>query len=286
VTKTKAPDATSLAEHILQAVERGELAMPPLPELATRLTELLGDDEGGEPRKVAELIQNEPAIAASILRMANSASFGGLQAVSDLSGAIARLGLKQVSILVTAVVHKGNFDSNDPDKQRFLHVLWDHAVATAIGARTIATLAGDDGSEPFLAGLLHDTGKLLVLRGHDYLQKKRLEPPITPAVLEDLMNVLHAQLGHHVLKAWNIPGPICRVAEHHHDDDCKTHDLLLLRVQAANAIARKLGAHLHPTPDLELLDVPAIEQLNLTDLELATLMVDVEDEFERVRKLF
>jgi hypothetical protein len=80
--------------------------------------------------------------------------------------------------------------------------------------------------------------------------------------------------------------PFCRVALHHHDENPDVRDLLLIRVQAANAIARKLGAHLHPEPDLDLLDVPAIERLNLTDLELATLIVDVEDEFERVRQLF
>lgn len=285
MTRTHSQDTThaSIAEQLQQLGESGEISLPPLPEIATRLADLLRDEDGAEPRKVADMIENDPAIAAAILRMANSASFAGMKPVSDLGSAVARLGMRQVSLLVTAVAHKGHFGTNDPHKVGMLHALWDHAVATAIATRHLAAAGGDDRSEAFLAGLLHDTGKLLVLRGIDHLEKKKAQSALTMPVVEELMSMLHTRLGHGVLVSWNIPESACRVALRHHDPE--PQDLLVIRVQAANAIAKKLGAHPHPDPDLILVDVPAVERLNLADLELATLMVDVEDEFLQVRSL-
>jgi hypothetical protein len=57
-------------------------------------------------------------------------------------------------------------------------------------------------------------------------------------------------------------------------------------VQAADALARKLGAHPSPAPAWELLEQPAVAVLGLTDLELAVLLVDLEDELNLVRAMF
>jgi HD-like signal output (HDOD) protein len=259
------------------------LVLPPLPEIASRLMQLLRDEDAADPRNVAELVGNEPAMTASILRMANPASFGGLRPVAELDEAIARLGMRQVGALVTTVAHKGHFESDDPEMKSLLHGLWDHAVASALAAKHLTALGEGDRTEAFIAGLLHDTGKLLALKGLDQLERQG--NGFTPSVAEELMNLLHTELGHTVLRSWKIAEPICRVALHHHDSEPAPDDLLLLRVQAANTIARKLGAHPHPDPDLDLFEAPSIERLNIGDLELAALMVDVEDEIHEVRRL-
>jgi HD-like signal output (HDOD) protein len=279
-------DSPSLASRIQAAVAGGELCLPPLPAIATRLSQLLQDEKAADPRTVSNLVSNEPAIAASILKLANSASFGGLREVDELDDAIARLGLRQVGSLVTAIVHKGNFSAQDPQRSRTLQTLWDHSVASAMATKHLASLGGDDRSEAFLAGLLHDVGKLLVMKALDQIEEQRPEEAVTAKVAEELMSLLHAQLGHSVLVSWKIPAPVARVALHHHDANPSPDDVLLLRVQAANAISRKLGFHTHPDPDLDLLDEPAIEHLRIGDLELATLMVDVEDEIGQVRSMF
>jgi HD-like signal output (HDOD) protein len=280
---TPSTETPSLAAQIQAAVADGELTLPPLPQVASRLLELLKNEKAADPRSVSALIANDAAITASILRLANSASFGGLRRVDELDEAVSRLGMRQVSTLVTAITHKGHFASDDPAKMRVLHGLWDHSVATAMAARHLAGLGGDDRSEAFLAGLLHDVGKLLVLKALDQLEKKNGDR-FTPVVGDELMSLLHSQLGHSVLVSWNLPEPISRVALRHHEP-AAPDDVLVLRVQGANAISRKLGLHSHPDPDLDLLDEPAIEALHLGDLELATLMVDVEDEISQVRKM-
>lgn len=282
---TAATEAPPVAVQIRALVQKGELSLPPLPELATRLLALLRDEDRADLNSAGALIENEPVMAASVLRMANSASFGGLRRLDNLGEAVGRLGLRQVSSLVTAVSHRGHFESSDPERTRSLRTLWDHAVATALVSKSLAALQGAELAESFLAGLLHDTGKLLVLKGADHLEARAGATPLGAGAVEELMDLLHCELGHLTLTQWRIPEPICNVARRHHDAT-PGDDALLARVQVGDAVARKLGASLHPDPELNLLEVPAVEVLDIGDLELAALMVDVEEEYDRVRQLF
>lgn len=274
-----------IADRIMEAIGKGNVSLPPLPELGTRLRDMIADEGAGAP-EVARLVGRDAAVAASLLRAANSAAFGGLRRISELDQAVARLGLKQVCSIVTVLLHKGMFTSSRPGRDGLFRALWEHAVATSLGARMIASKDGADPETAFLAGLLHDTGKLLVLRGVDYLESSGQIPPVSPAVLAELMDVLHPSLGYRVLREWRIPEPACQVALRHHDVDLGAADGLLLRVMAANAVSRKLGAHPNPDPDLRLSEVPAVERLGIADLELATLLVDLEDALESVREVF
>ncbi|MFQ5718659.1 MAG: HDOD domain-containing protein [Acidobacteriota bacterium] len=276
--------STPIIERIHDAVISGEVSIPPLPEITTRLMTLLGDDSTASATQVAEMVHNDPAVAATLLRMANSAAFGGLRPISNLSHAIARLGLGQVTSVVTALMHQGHFETNDPAKKALLSALWDHALATAVGTKALSIVASSDPEEGFLAGLLHDVGKLLILKGVDWLED-RCGTTVTPVVLAEMMETLHTELGFHTLTGWHLPEPICRAARDHHNDDVISDDLIEVRVQAADAIARKLGAHPTPEPDLHLLQIPAIERMGLGDVELAALMVDLEDEIAEVTQI-
>jgi putative nucleotidyltransferase with HDIG domain len=263
----------------------GRISIPPLPELVNRLQTILNDEARTSAKRIANLICTEPAVAANILKLANSAAFGGLQRISDLPQAIARLGFRQVASVVTTLVHRGHFDSRDPLKAQVLRILWGHAVATALASKHLAQLTGAEPEESYVAGLLHDTGKLLVLKAVDHLQKADKASQITPALLSELMDVLHTELGHETLRSWNLPEPICDVALRHHDQSLELSESLIIRVQAADAISRKIGEHLDPKPELDLLGLLPVEQMNLSDVELASLLVDLEDEIAEVKGL-
>jgi putative nucleotidyltransferase with HDIG domain len=275
----------SLTVKIKRTIESKRISLPPLPEIITRLQDVLSDEDNASSKKVAYLVRTEPAVVATLLKLANSAAFGGLHRISDLSQAIARLGFRQVTSVVTTLIHRGYFQTRDPLKASMLQTLWGHALATALASKHLAELTGAETEESYVAGLLHDTGKLLVLRGLDHLEKAGKAPQITRAVLDELMDVLHTELGQQTLRSWNLPEPICNVALRHHDERLKLSESLILRVQAADAISKKIGEHLNPMPDLDLLELHAIEQMNLTDVELAGLIVDIEDRLAEIRRL-
>lgn len=285
MTSVNAPEATPLTERILQCVDQGEVDLPPLPELATRIVEMLDESSDAGAGEVAELLRNDPAVAATLLKIANSAAYGGLRQITALHQAVARLGLHQVASIVTALLHRGHYESRDPARRTVFRALWDHAVASAMAARMLAGVRGGDPEESFMAGLLHDVGKLVVLEALDHLTRAR-GVTLTPDTADELVQVLHAELGHRTLTAWKLPEPVCRAALRHHDEDVPADDALLVRVQAADAIARKLGAHASPDPELDLMSLPAFERLDLGDVELAALLVDLEDQLAELKELF
>jgi len=275
-----------LTEQIRTAALNGEVSLPPLPRVSRRVLAVLEDRDRADARLIADLVRTDSAIAASLLRMANSAFFGGLDRITDLSQAISRLGLTRVGSLVTAMAHKGQFRTDDPARREFVERLWDHAVATALAARRLAMLSGADGEQSYLAGLLHDIGKLLALKAMEHVVDKVSDFEITPEIVDEVLEAVHSELGYSVLSEWRLPDPICQAVLHHHDDSAGMKDGLALRVQASDAISRKLGAHPCPDPGLVLEEVPAVERLSLTEVELAALMVDLEDELHDVMNLF
>ncbi len=286
MTEAVTPTVSSLSDRIRGMVEAGEISLPPIPELALRLTQLLGQEDV-DAKRIAALISRDPALSGEILRIANSAAFGGLRQVGDLNQAIARLGFKQVGSVVTALLMKGHFQGGElKTKQDFQHILWDHSVATAFAARRLAPRIDADPDEAFLAGLLHDCGQLLILRGADLLESDGLGVTATRDVLLELIEALHCELGFNTLTKWNLPESICRTALVDRQEVDEDSDPLLVCVQAANLVTQKFGMHLRPDADLDLLQEAAIDLLGVPDIELATLMVEMEDELIEVRKLF
>jgi HD-like signal output (HDOD) protein len=274
-----APDPqASIADTARSLVRRGVLELQPLPAVALRVLGLIQKEDDCDTTALAVLTERDPALTARLLHAANASIYAGLRAVEEVHQAIVRLGYRQVRQLLSAVVMKFAYAPVQGPRAELLEKLWEHALATAIGARHVGRLTGGESAHDFLAGLLHDTGRMLVLRTVAEIEKRPTGPPITPALLDELMDELHAELGHAALTGWRVAAPVCEVARDHHRTDVPESNRLLLRVQVANHLARRIGFHPHPDPELKLLSVPAVERLGLDDLQLATLAIDVEDE--------
>ncbi len=285
MSTTVTAEATTLADRIREAVSAKEVEMPPLPELLVRLEQLLADEDKASTKAVAELIAQDPAVTAGVLRIANSAAYGGLREIADVSQAVARIGLRQVRGFANAILHRANFESAEPSRVELVRSLWRHAMSTAVAARNLAEEVRGNAEESFLAGLLHDTGKLLVLRGVSHVESVFEEVEITPVVFDELMTALHADLGHLVLEGWHLPSAICDVARDHHAEEFDPENKTLLIVCVANAMSRRLGMHPYPDEDLDLMTLDAVERLGLDEVTLAMSMVDVQDELQELESL-
>jgi HD-like signal output (HDOD) protein len=201
-----------------------------------------------------------------------------MKPVDSLEAAVGRLGMRRIHSLVTTLLHRANFEAPRAERKALFAAMWDHAVATAVGARALTQRAGrGDREEAFLAGLLHDCGSLLVLKGLDWLEAHDRSSPVPEPVVQELFDVLAPDLGSKTLVAWGMPEAVCETARRCRDSQVAGLSELALRVQFAAAIARRLGFHPRPDPGLDLAAVPAQERLRVGDVELAAVMVDVED---------
>jgi HD-like signal output (HDOD) protein len=102
MTRTVELTGTSLATRIMELVEDSRVQLQPLPEVAIRAQELVSDRQASV-RHLGDLLSEDPAIVAALLRLANSPVFGGLGRIDTLTAAVQRIGVRQVAVIVTGV---------------------------------------------------------------------------------------------------------------------------------------------------------------------------------------
>jgi HD-like signal output (HDOD) protein len=275
------PRALSTGDTLRALVRRGDLHLPAVPVVIAKLQELLRDEDRADAHRVAAVITTEPAIAASTLRLANSIAFGGLRPVFELSEAVGRIGFREVANLATTVSLRGAFRSASVSRSARLVRMSHQALVAAVFARTVPYGACEP-EEAYLAGLLHDIGRPLVLKLLDVVEGKRIEP-LSEEAVDALLDELHVELGHSLLVSWHIPEPVCEVTRRHHDASVPDEAALLLRIQAADAFARACVGTVGANGKCPFKEAPEVVRLGLPDEVLDQVRIDVEDRVTLLR---
>ncbi len=275
-----APDP--LAIRLEREIRAGHIALPVLPKVALEVQNLI--DADADTAALVHAIEREPTVAAALLRYANAAVYAGLRDVSDLQQAIMRLGRSSVRHTVVSLSARSAFTGDATVHHDLYQKIWTHSLTTAIAARRLAAFVSVSPETAFLAGLLHDIGKIVVLRGIETLRKR--DPvgfKVAEHTVSEFMDALHCSVGETLCKAWNIPNELRdAVARHHVVALTGPEDVLAAIVQVADLMAIKVGASLHPDPKVTLLDRQAAELLRLDDVKIASLIVELEDERDHV----
>jgi HD-like signal output (HDOD) protein len=268
----------SLLDHIVHLIDSGGLQLPVYNPIALKLQEAIA----GKNEDIAEietLIIGDQVAAAEVLRAANSPFFCGLSPVRTIRNAIVRLGTQQMRRLVVLVWECSKYTAHDPLLHKMLLRLWPHACTTALASQWLSKRLRSTGIEEicFLGGLLHDIGKLVILRAADEIKKSvKDESLFSPEAIDQLLRSTHCELGYRLLLSWNIPEIYCQIARDHHSEDL-SEDLPLAIVRLANECSRKLGLGLDPNPNLILSATPEANMLQVSEKLLSEMEVMIEE---------
>jgi putative nucleotidyltransferase with HDIG domain len=275
----------SLAARLEREIREGRVELPVLPRAAVEVQELIARD--ADLPSIVRAIEREPTVAAALVKYANAAVYAGLRDVTDLQQAVARLGLNQVRETVVSLSAKAAFKADSPAQAKCYATIWKHSLTTAVAARRLAEFVSAPKETAFLAGLLHDIGRICVLRGITTLRKRDPKGFVLPDnTISEFTDALHCPMGEVLCEAWNIPAELSDAIKRHHDQNLtEPKDLLPAVVQVADLMAAKIGASLHPEPNLKLVERPAFTALQLDDVKIAMLLVELEDECESMSKL-
>ncbi len=190
----------------------------PFPAVASRVMALLADPEV-EMKAVRTLIETDSGLAARLMRIANSALYGGVMKAETIDQAVFRLGAREVQDVVAGIATLGMFKDVKGIGARFR----DHCAGVAGVARVLANEWHNNKKlqNVFLCGLMHDIGKLLSLQvgeiAYDEMDKATLGQPDTVHEQErKLSGYDHAVLGAHVMQLWRLPLDISQVVAWHH----------------------------------------------------------------------
>ena len=280
---TQAP--VSLAARLEREIREGRVELPVLPQAAIDVQELIARDAALPA--IVRAIEHEPTVAAALVKYANAAVYAGLRDVTDLQQAVARLGLDQVQQTVVSLSARAAFKAGNQAQAKYYGTIWKHSLTTAVAARRLAELVSVPKETAFLAGLLHDIGRVCVLRGISTLRTRDPRGFVLPDnTIGEFTDALHCSMGEVLCNAWNIPAELSDAIKRHHDQNlAEPQDRLAAVVQVADLMAAKIGASLHPEPNLKLVERPAFVALQLDDLKIAMLLVELEDECEVISKL-
>ncbi len=195
-------------------------ALPPFrPVVARLLAELSGEPSGF--RRIRLLVGEDPALAAQVLRLANSALFGRRGTVTDLLSALALIGLDRLRALVLTygVRHLFRPLAGLPHARK----IWRHSLATAILAADLALDQDGDMMQCYTAGLLHDLGRLVLLASAPEPYSIVLEQGCGAAhcleLEEELFGLPHPDAGARAMRRYGLPEMLAVAARLHHHSD-------------------------------------------------------------------
>jgi len=273
----------SLIELIRLRLHNQEIELSTFPVTAQRVLAECADPDC-TLRAVENLVAGDPVIAAKVVQTANSSFYRGLKDVKTLSEAIMRLGLRNVrNIAVTAAMRQRlEARRGTAGSERLLR--WRYAMMSAVTCRELARATGvcpDD--EAFLGGLVHDIGSVFILESLERMAES--DPRVAALdgkVLEEILQFLHEETGAKLLEQWKFPAEICgAVRFHHQPGEAEDGGRLVWVLAACEWIIRKIGFEGMPgDPDLSLVNLPPIQRLRLNDLELARLLVELEEKVQ------
>ena len=196
----------SLKQMLQYKIQHDQLLLPTLPEVALKVRQRSADPDISLPQ-MAELIGQDPALAARMIKVANSAFMGRSIKVNTLNQAVTRIGLSQIRNIAIAMALEQVFVSKHKLVQQQLDTLWQNSIhVAAVAAATLSyytshkTGTGLNKDVLTLMALVHNIGAMPVLteaeRNEDLLGDARF--------LRHLANELSAQLSARILYAWGF----------------------------------------------------------------------------------
>ena len=164
-----------LDQDLAQKFEKGEVELPLLPQVASRVMALTSDPNA-DAAKLSSLIHQDQALAAHVLRIANSPAYISRSPIVSLQHAVAMLGINLLSeIAFTASLKSGAFQV--PGYEEQVKLLWQHSLASGAFAKEVARIRRVNVESAYLCGLLHGVGKPVVLRTAATLAQVRKMSP-------------------------------------------------------------------------------------------------------------
>lgn len=270
----------------------GEL--PPFSPILNRLLASLAKEDVSFT-KLGDLIEKDPVMAGNLLHLVNSALYARRGSINSVRHALSLLGINKLrnAVLGMSITRMWNQVRTPPSWSMARFNM--HSSAAAILSDLLSQrLTVDYAEGAFVAGLLHDVGRLLIALGltEEYGRILQMHEEGGKPLLEcemEVVGVTHPELSAEALAHWNLPEPIQNAVRFHHapkSDKAANGEVALSRIlDAANQYVNSMGVSiLKKCPDTS--DATLVESLGLPPEVLQTVLTDFKNEYEAMSAFF
>jgi putative nucleotidyltransferase with HDIG domain len=260
--------------------------LKPLPSTIVAALRLM-DDPDASMEQVSSVISVDQAITARLLKFSNSAYYGTVQPVTTVHEALCRFGFRKTKNILLAATYSSLLGRRLAGYNLGRGELWRHSVAVAATAQRFSSqVSYPSPDEAYIAGLLHDIGKLVL----DQYRKVNWDQLLAAGLAENLsliaaeemlLGMNHVQVGGLLAKTWGLPPCLVDAITHHHYPPmATTSPQLAAIVHVADVICLRLGIGFTHQQFLPQANPEALRILEITETEvefLTNLYSDVLD---------
>ena len=226
-------------------------------------------NDGAGFQEVSDLLRQDAAFTSKLISVSNSAYYRSVEENKTLEQAINRLGFQTTCQYVDVICNRALYFSQLSKKfPTLIEKLWSHSLACAYASQVITekldiTLAED----PFMMGLLHDIGKLVLIQILSELEQKgSLGNHVAKEDYIETLNQLHVQYGCALLKRWEFSDNYVDIVRHRGDlENAEPITKELLVVHFSNLLVKSLGYDIQDNSKIDLQNAESVGLLKLDD---------------------
>lgn len=257
------------SEALDQRVHQGKLDIPMLPEVAHRVIQITNDPDS-DASQLMRVIQTDQALAAKIMKTANSAAYAPTAAIVSLQQAIARLGMNTIrNIALASSLNARMFKA--PGLEGHIENIWQHSLASALWAKELARGTRSNVETAFLCGLLSNIGVPIMLQEVvDIARDENLMDNVE--LIMDVTHELAPDAARLALESWKMPAIVTDAIIH--KDNFMEAGLgkeLAMIIAAASQFAQVMCTEYPEVEDLK--KVPVLAELNLYPDEVDSILM-------------
>lgn len=218
-------------EHLSDAFFRNDLTLDGLvlhetqlasfPDIYFKLRQVI-DAPASSAKDIAQIVGSDVGLAGRLLKLVNSPFYGLSSRVDSIERAVSLIGARELSTLALGITTI-NFFKDIPPELVDMRSFWRHSLSCAVFCKLLADYANLPRERMFIAGLLHDAGRLLLFKDMPYASVQAMIHARSnmfplPEAERDIFGFTHAAVGRRLLEEWNFPPAIVEAVGHHHDD--------------------------------------------------------------------
>jgi HD-like signal output (HDOD) protein len=273
--------AFGFVRSLAAELSAGRVDLPSFPEIVIRVRRVLSNPNTTLDQ-VVRVVGSEPALAARLLRIANSASLNTSgRPITDLRTAINRMGYNMVrSASMSFAMSQIRSNAKLTSVKDYLDRLWEHSTLVAAFSFVIArTSTKINADEAMLTGMMHGIGKLYVLtRSADHPELFS-----DPDALNQIVEQWHAEIGKAILENWEFSGAVVQAVADQNDLDRTEVEFADLSDVVAIAILMAAFSQDPNGLQVALQELPAAARLGLIAARVEVILEDFANEVSALR---